>query len=92
VVLSGFYTGAASFKRAREHRRYWAATRQTGKIEIVSVDSIGFVENGGRMRLTFTPPPPATDARVDGINLSDVAFAAVVGRTIHSGVQGKFGE
>lgn len=79
-------------KISREHRRYWAEMRQTGKIEIVPVDSIVFVEKGGRLRFTFTPQPFATDVRIDGINLSDVAFAAVVGRTNHSGIQGKFGE
>jgi hypothetical protein len=79
-------------KISREHRRYWAEMRQTGKIEIVPVDSIVFVEKGGRMRFTFTPQPFATDVRIDGNNLSDMAFAAVAGRTNHSGVQGKFGE
>jgi hypothetical protein len=79
-------------KVSREHRHYWAEMRQTGKIEIVPVDSIVFVEKGGKLRFTFTPQPFATDVRIDGIALSDVAFAAIWGRSGHSGVQGKFGE
>jgi hypothetical protein len=79
-------------KVSRDQRRYWAEMRHTGRIEIVPVDSIVFVEKGGKMRFTFEPKAFATDVRIEGIALRDVAFAAAYGRSNHSGIQGKFGE
>jgi hypothetical protein len=50
----------------REHNRYWAETKRIGKMEIVPVDSLVFVERAGILRYTFTPLPFTTEVRIDG--------------------------
>jgi hypothetical protein len=75
---------------SREHNRYWAEMRNTGRIEIVPVDSIVFVEKGGSMRFTFAPLPFTTEVRVDGVgDPGQTALASAWGR---SGIEREFGE
>lgn len=76
---------------SREHNRYWADMKNTGRIEIVPVASIVFVEKGGHMRFTFVPLPFTTQVRVDGVgDPGATALASAWGQS--SGVEGEFGE
>lgn len=62
----------------REHNRYWAETRRLGKMEIVPVDSLVFVERAGILRYTFTPQPFTTEVRIDGLGPPN-AYTALFG-------------
>jgi hypothetical protein len=78
-----------TLKIFREHRRYWAETKQAGPVEIVPVDSIVFVEKNGPLRYTFTPQPFTTGLRITS---SSAAYATLSGSTSRSGIEGEFGE
>jgi hypothetical protein len=65
----------------REHNRYWAETRRLGKLEIVPVDSLVFVERAGILRYTFTPLPFTTEVRIDGLGPPN-AYTALLGSSV----------
>jgi hypothetical protein len=71
----------------REHNRYWAETKRIGKMEIVPVDSLVFVERAGILRYTFTPLPFTTEVRIDGLGPHN-AYTSLFG----SSVKREFGE
>jgi hypothetical protein len=50
----------------REHNRYWADMPLTGRIEIVPVASIAFVDKAGQLRYTFTQGAFDTDVHIAG--------------------------
>jgi hypothetical protein len=74
---------------SREHRRYWAESTQAGRVEIVPVDSIVFVEKNGPRRYTFTPLPFTTELRITS---SSATYAALSGSSSRSGIEREFGE
>ena len=79
-------------KVSREHNRYWAEMKNTGRFEIVPVASIVFVEKGGGIRLTFEPLPFTTEVRVDGVgNPAATALASAWGQS-DSGIEREFRE
>lgn len=79
-------------KVSREHKRYWAEMRNTGRFEIVPVASIVFVEKGGSIRLTFEPLPFTTAVRVDGVgDPTATALASAWGQS-GSGIEREFRE
>jgi hypothetical protein len=67
-----------TLKITREHNRYWAETKRLGRIEIVPVDSLVFVEKAGILRYTFTPHAFTTEVRIDGTEPPS-AWAALSG-------------
>jgi hypothetical protein len=76
---------------SHEHNRYWAEMHRTGRIEIVPVDSIVFVEKGGSMRFSFAPLPFTTEVRVDGVgDPTASALASAWGQS--SGIEREFSE
>jgi hypothetical protein len=66
---------------SREHNRYWAETQRIGKMEIVPVDSLVFVERAGILRYTFTPLPFTTEVRIDGLGPHD-AHTSLFGSSV----------
>lgn len=52
---------------SRDHGRTWAEMDATGRIEIVPVGSIVFVEKNGPLRLRFTPQGFDSDVTVEGL-------------------------
>lgn len=85
-------TNGDVLKISREHNRYWAEMNKTGRIEIVPVASIVFVEKGGNMRFTFEPLPFTTEVRVDGVgDATATALASAWGQS-GSGIEREFSE
>jgi hypothetical protein len=78
--IYGAYTlsNGDTLKITRAHKRYWAETKRLGRIEIVPVDSLVFVEKAGILRYTFTQQAFATEVRIDGLG-PPTAYAAVSG-------------
>jgi hypothetical protein len=74
---------------SREHKRYWAEMKRTGRAEIVPVASLVFVEKSGVLRYTFTPLPFTTDVRIDASE-PPTALAAVLGT--RSGIERELGK
>jgi hypothetical protein len=75
----------------REHNRYWAEMKRIGKMEIVPVDSLVFVETAGILRYTFTPLPFTTEVRIDSLGPHN-AYTALFGSSSDSGVERKLGK
>ena len=50
---------------SREHNRYWAEMGRTGRVEIVPVDDLVFVEKAGWLRYTFTPKAVDTEVQIE---------------------------
>ncbi|MGZ5201967.1 MAG: hypothetical protein ACXWC4_19580 [Telluria sp.] len=62
----------------REHRRYWAEMTRTGRVEIVPVAHLVFVERAGALRYTFTTGSFDTKVHIEGTAPPN-AYAAVLG-------------
>jgi hypothetical protein len=50
----------------REHNRVWADMGRTGRVEIVPVAYLVFVEKAGALRYTFTQGAFDTDVHIEG--------------------------
>jgi hypothetical protein len=76
----GTYTlsNGDTLRITREHNRYWAEMHRTGRVEIVPVASMVFVEKAGALRYTFTPRPFDTEVRIDGTDPPN-AYVSVLG-------------
>jgi hypothetical protein len=76
----GSYTlsNGDTLRITREHNRYWAEMGRTGRVEIVPVDSLVFVERAGLLRYTFTPRAFDTEVHIEGTAPPN-AWAATLG-------------
>jgi hypothetical protein len=80
----GVYTlsNGDTLRISREHNRYWAEMGRTGRVEIVPVDDLVFVERAGPLRYTFTTRPFDTEVSIDSM-APPTAYAAVLGTAAH---------
>ncbi len=79
-------------KVIREHNRYWAEMKNTGRFQIVPAGALVFVEKGGGIRLSFAPLPFRTEVRVDGVgDPAATALASAWGQS-DSGIEREFRE
>jgi hypothetical protein len=81
-----------TLKISREHRRYWAEMRTTGRFEIVPRRRDVFEQKGGPMLFEFSREAFTTDVLIYGLYGPAAPPVAAFVRRSNSGIERKFSE
>jgi hypothetical protein len=78
VVGTYALSNGDTLRITREHNRTWAEMQRTGRVEIVPVAYLVFVEKAGALRYRFTQGAFDTDVHIEG-TAPPTARAAMLG-------------